>query len=756
MLLLCILAFLSGDVYLQTYDHLPSLLLLMALGLACLVFTLYKRHIIFILPMAFILGLIWSAWYAHSHMQWTLARTEEARVIKVEGYIASIPIIEREQLSFILSTDKGLIHLSWRKNHKRVIVGDRWQLQVKLKRIHGLQSPGAFDYEAWALQKCLRAAGYVIPDGENNLRSHTWYRCPVDHFRQKLLQKFKQYAPASKMSPWLAALIVGERQGVGEDGWCVLRQTGTNHLMAIAGLHIGIMAGFTHFLVMWLWRRQSHFLLYMPAQLAGAIAALMMAVLYSLVAGFSIPTQRACIMLTAFIWASVLRHQVNIWHVWSLAMFAVLMMNPLSVLTESFWLSFMTIALIIYGMSGRLSPQGYWWKWGRVQWVIGLGLVPFSLLFFQQMSVISFIANSIAIPWLGFLILPFCLVSNLLLLIAPKISTIFLFIADKSLSMLWVVLTWFSHLPFAVWHHAMPSLGVFVLSLLGVLLLLLPAGLPGRWLGLICLLPCILYQQPRPQIGDYWLSVLDVGQGLSVVVQTHSHVLVYDAGPKFNANVDMGQSVVLPFLQTQGVSHLDMLVVSHGDNDHIGGAHAILHALPVFDIATSVPAMLPTPHTQLCHSGMAWNWDKVYFSFIYPDSSQIKFDNDSSCVLRIDNGFQRVLLTGDIEKFAENALVAKASQQLPAEILVAPHHGSKTSAIKDFVSIVRPRYVLYATGYRNRYHFPHASVVNAYANIGASQYNTAESGTIGFKLARGRPIEGPRAYRSLYRRYWFD
>jgi competence protein ComEC len=353
----------------------------------------------------------------------------------------------------------------------------------------------------------------------------------------------------------------------------VLRNTGTNHLMAIAGLHIGIMAGIAHAVVSYAWRFAPALLLRMPAQIAGACAALFMAVIYSLLAGFSIPTQRACIMLAAFICALLSRRKINAWHAWALALLIVLLVNPLSILTDSFWLSFGTIALIIYGMSGRLAPKGHWWKWGRVQWVIGVGLMPLSLLLYQQTSLVSFLANSIAIPWLGFLILPFCFLSAILLLIAPNMAALSLYFADKSLAVLWFVLTWFSQLNFAVWMQVIPNNFVLFTTVVAFLLLLLPSGMPGRWLGVFWLLPLLLYQSEKPKIGEIWATVLDVGQGLSVVVQTHSHMLVYDAGPKMNG-VDAGENIVLPYLRTLLTKKIDMLVISHGDNDHIGGGCA--------------------------------------------------------------------------------------------------------------------------------------------------------------------------------------
>jgi competence protein ComEC len=522
--------------------------------------------------------------------------------------------------------------------------------------------------------------------------------------------------------------------------------------MAIAGLHIGFMAFLAHFIVEMLWRRIPRLALKIPAPHAGAIAALLMALTYSAMAGFSIPTQRACLMLFLFLSALLFRRQLAAWQAWSAALLCVVLINPLSVLTESFWLSFGSVALIIYGVSGRLSPNGLWWKWGRIQWVIAIGLVPFSIALFQQCSLISFIANSVAIPWVGFIVVPLCFLGTFLLLFSAKIGGLVLCLADKILSVLWIVLTWFAHLPGVVWYQFIPSLWMIIAGIIGMIFLLLPIGFPGRFFSVVWLLPLILYKPAVPKTGDVWLTVLDVGQGLSAVVQTEKHILVFDTGPRFSPSFDMGESVVTPFLHSIGAHHLDMLVISHGDNDHIGGAKAVINAMPVLSIKTSVPQSLPG--ADYCSRGLTWQWDEVNFAFIYPTADNLSFNNDSSCVLRITRGKQHILLTGDIEKYAENELVENQLSQLPADILVAPHHGSKTSAQKKFIQAVGPKYVLYAIGYHNRYHFPHVSVMQTYKDFGVEQYDTAKSGAIQFVLNKPEKLPLPNLYRIDHKHYW--
>lgn len=720
----------------------------------------------------FSLGFVWTFIFVHSMMVWSLPIEWEGKPLEVIGYIASLPVTDPIQTHFLFELKKvkldkqiiqnnALIKISWRQpaGQHQIKVGDKWQFNVRLKRIHGTQNPGGFDYEAWALQKRLLATGYILSNKNNQFISHSWRYNLIDQFRQMLYQRIQTYLPNSKTAPWLMALMLGERNNISEKDWQVLRNTGTNHLMAIAGLHIAVIFGMTHLITAWIWRRIPFLLLRFPAQYAAAYAALIIAIFYSALAGFSIPTQRACYMLTIFILMLLKKRIVNSWHVWSTSLGIMLLNNPLIVLTESFWLSFGTIALIIYGMGGRLKPRGWWWKWGRVQWVISLGLVPFTLFLFQQSSMISFIANSIAIPWVEFLILPFCFLSTVFVLLVPSVSMWLIFIADKSCYGLWVLLSWISQLPFSSWHQVIPNAVILIQTLCGCLLLLLPNGFPGRWLGIFWILPLLVYQPSKPALGDYWLTLLDVGQGLSAVIQTKTHVLVYDAGPKFQGNVDMGESVVLPYLYTQNTRQIDMLVISHGDNDHIGGVAALLNSLSIQSVKTSVPQKLLLFNQRFhfnvdyCLAGETWQWDQVTFSFLYPTSKMLSLGNNSSCILQISNGSQTILLTGDIEKLAEKKLLM-TTIPLSADILIAPHHGSRTSGLKEFITAVHPSFVLYAIGYRNRYHFPHQTIVKSYEELKSTQLDTVSAGAIQFKLERDKTISQPALYRLTHKKYW--
>lgn len=751
------ITFLLGDVFLQHFSHLPHLY--WAVGFLLFLILLKIRYSFPAIILMLVFGFTYSLWYVDRQLQLQLPRELEGKTITALGTIRSIPEASEHQASFLFSLTKldnhrstQTIHLSWRNVPQTLRVGDEWQLSLRLKRIHGMMNPGGFDYETWALQEGIHAQGYVVNHAANKFIKHHPWRYPIDQFRQKLKEKIEMYLPVSNTSMWIEALALGERHGISQDKWEVLRSTGTNHLMAIAGLHIGFMSGFMLLIVSFLWRRSVYLMHVLPALHAGAIAALIMGFAYSALAGFLLPTQRAAIMLTTFLAYLLLRRQLRAWHAWSIALFLVLLMNPLCILTESFWLSFGSVALIIYGVSGRLNPEGIWWKWGRIQWVIALGLVPFSVCLFQQCSIVSVLANGIAIPWVGFIIVPLTLLGSVFLFISSKIGTWILILADKNLSFLWCILSYLSHLSWAVWYQFIPSLWIIIAACVGVVLLLVPAGFPGRWLGVVWLLPMILYKPLPLKFGDVQFTVLDVGQGLANVIQTQHHILVFDAGARLSDSYDMGNSVVMPFLRTLAAKQVDMLVISHGDNDHLGGANAVLQQIPVRSIYTSVPEKF-TVHANYCLKNIAWNWDGVNFQFLYPIAEKLNLDNDSSCVLKISSHQKTILLTGDIEKAAEKYLIANDKALLTSDVLVAPHHGSKTSAETGFIQSVNPRDVIFSVGYRNRYHFPNPSVVEKYKQFHVRQFDTVQNGAMTYKITDDHAL-GLELYRQVHKHYW--
>jgi competence protein ComEC len=418
------------------------------------------------------------------------------------------------------------------------------------------------------------------------------------------------------------------------------------------------------------------------------------------------------------------------------------------VLAPGFWLSYGAVGLILLVISGRLRPSGRWADLCKINWATSMGLAPLLLVFFQQVSLISPIANLIAVPSIGFILTPVCLLGALLLVIIPPVGEFVLHGAEISLQWIWWVLQQLSDLPWAQWQHSAPPAWTLPFALVGTALLLAPRGIPARWLGGVMLVPALTVIPQPPDDGHFRLTLLDVGQALAVAVQTHSHALVFDTGAKFGKNFDAGEAVVEPYLRQQGVNAIDALVVSHGDNDHIGGADSLIRHFAIGKIVSSVPGLLPV-RAEPCQAGQSFEWDGVRFDMLSPFGT-LGNENNNSCVLRVSSPSGSALLTGDIERAAESLIVERYGDGLKADILIAPHHGSKTSSTEAFLAAVKPAYVFIPMGYLNRYNFPHPDVLKRYQAINAKVLDSAHSGSITVDSG----LFPPEAYRETHGKYW--
>ena len=744
------IAALCGTSCLLFLVHLPSLssLILFLLSLFCL----YKcfPNIVLQFLLVSCCAFVFSVWQAQHRLAWQLPKQLENKAITVQGMIVSLPTNNRLYAHFIFALKKMAgkkvanikISLNWYGKYPVLRVGDVWHLIVKLKNIHGFVNPGGFDYTRYMLQKNIRAKGYVKPSILNHLFASRWYLEPIARWREYLAGIINKLLPHSPYRPMITALVVGQKSGLQATQWQVLQRTGTNHLLVIAGLHIGMVAGLVFFIFNYLWRLNARLLLIVPAKQIAVIMSLFSAFFYSVLAGFSIPTQRALVMMAIFTLAMIRRRYLPLGLGLAYALLSVLILHPLAILSFGFWLSFTAVGIIFYTISACLHLHGIWQIWGRLQVALSVGLLPATLLFFQNASLIAPIANLIVIPIVGFLVVPFSLLAVFMHFISFTISHWLLHLAVLFLTIAWHILAWLAAQPLLSWQQAVYSQWSLVAACFGILLLLAPRGFSMRYLGIFWCLPLFFAKLQYLPLKTVKFTLLDVGQGLASVVQTAHHVLIFDTGAKFSDNFGMGTAVVVPFLRSQNIRKIDTLVISHGDNDHIGGAAAILKAMPVQQIMTSVPERFMRQGVQLCLTGRHWQWDGVSFRFLYPNREHLHLDNNSSCVLRISVGQQHLLLTGDIEQPVEQFLLAHEAKFLPAQVLVAPHHGSKTSSSQAFLKQVQPRYVLYPVGYLNRFHFPSSSVVARYRAIGAQAFSTASSGAITFAARHGERSEG--------------
>lgn len=731
------------------------------------------------------LGFAW----AEARGQWRLADelplASEGREIVVSGVVSALPqaIPRGVRFEFDVETASETVprHVSlawyqgevaWDEEAYPAAVplhaGERWRFTVRLKRPHGNLNPQGFDYEGWLLERNIRATGYVRPRSAERLAEAVWRPgYAIEMLREALRARFHATLSDAPYAGILVALAIGDQQAIAPELWQVFAKTGITHLMSISGLHVTMFAGLAYLVALALWRRSPRLPLRLPAQKAGALAGFLAALAYSLLSGFAVPAQRTLYMLGVVALARLLNRELAASRVLALALLFVLLLDPWAVLAAGFWLSFGAVALLFYAGSNRLGTSHWLREWGRTQWAVTLGMLPAVLALFGQFSLVSPLANALAIPLVSFVITPLALAGTLPLLL-PLLE-----LAHVVTTALMRYIEWLAAWPLATWQQAIPPPWALLMALAGGLWLLLPRGVPARWLGVFAFLPLLTYAPPRPAMGEARVVVLDVGQGLAVHVQTAAHDLLFDAGPKFSIEADSGNRLIVPYLRAIGVRRLDAFVISHADKDHEGGAESVLAALPVTRMITSLPfthplSAWPVPQTP-CQAGDEWRWDGVRFLVLHPLPKAVaKKTNAMACVLLIEAGGRRALLTSDIEaaqelelveKFppAKSALAARQDKSLGdtlhADVVTVPHHGSRTSSTAEFIAAVGAREAIFPVGYRNRFGHPKDDVVARWQMSGAHLSRTDRDGAISVRLGAGHlALESAREAR---RRYWF-
>jgi len=765
MLQTATLAFLAGILLLQTQAVLPSEWWLFSLPLVLVGCLAFRRRIL-ILLCCFLAGFLWAQYQANNLLRQRLPAPLEHKTLQVRGYIASLPVRTADRIRFefdiiqieapALKQFPHKVRLSWYTHEPPVLrPGDEWMFKLRLHSPHDFMSPGAFDYNAWLLQQGIVAVGYVYNKaGSNHRLGRSGWRYPAQSIRYHYQQSLHRILADNPAAGLITALVIGDRSAISKEDWTQLQRTGTVHLMAISGLHVGMIAGFVFFIVTQIWRRLPRACLLYPAPKIAAMVAWLAALLYSGLAGFAVPTQRALVMLTVILLSVCLQRTHKPTQVLAIALLLVLVWDPLSVLSVGFWLSFGAVGLIYYllhVLPRSVSGKTGWW---RMQFAISLGLTPLLILFFQQAAVLSPLNNLIAIPWVGMLVLPLAMLSVLLMPLSQTIAGVGLHMAAALMHLLQQLLQWSASLKWSLIQLPAPTMLSLLLALTGFLILLLPRSVPARYLGLLLILPLCLPARNAPGPGEVRLSLLDVGQGLSTLVQTAHHSLLFDTGPRFGQTLDASQSVILPYLVQQHISKIDTLLVSHSDMDHIGGVQTLMNSIPVDHVISSVPRLLRDHRGERCLAGRDWQWDGVRFQILHPSRHEYDgatSDNNRSCVLQIRTGTQQVLLTGDIEAPAEMQLVDRYGETLRSSILIIPHHGSRTSSTPAFVETVNPALALIPTGWHNRFHFPASSVIDRLRAHRARVLDTASSGTIQVEV---KPALQITTYRALHRRYW--
>ena len=727
-----------GLLALRFLPALPPVGGLIALLVLALMLLPYRTH-----PLAFfLLGLSWACLSAQWALDDRLRPALDGHTRWLEGRVIGLPRQTGEGVHFELADSRSRnarlpkrIRVSWRGGPP-VRSGERWRLAVTLKRPAGLLNFHGFDQEAWLLAQRIGATG-TVKDGERLAPARNAWR---DAVRQRLTAVDAQGREAG-----LIALVLGDGSGLAAADWQVLQDTGTVHLLVISGQHIGLLAGLIYGLVAGLarygcWPRTWPWL---PWACGLAFSA---AVSYGLLAGFGVPVQRACVMVgLVLLWRLRFRH-LGLWWPLLLALNGVLVLEPLASLQPGFWLSFAAVAVLILAFGGRLGPWSLWQAWTRPQWLIAIGLFPVLLVLGLPISLSAPLANLVAVPWISLVVLPLALLGTALLPL-PWVGEGLLWLAGGALDGLFVGLAWLAgHLP--AWMPAEVPLGYWLVSLFGAVLLLLPIGVPFRVLGWPMLLLAVF--PPREQVphGQVEVVQLDVGQGQSLILRTRHHTLLYDAGPR-SGTFDLGARVVLPSLRKFGVGALDLMLLSHADADHAGGAAAIAKGMPIKRVVGGETEGLPAfVGTQPCVSGERWVWDGVTFElWQWPGAIS---GNAKSCVLQVQANGERLLLTGDIDREAEQAMLA-SPLAVPVDWLQAPHHGSRSSSSWAFVERLAPRNVLISRGRTNAFGHPHPQVMARYQRLGSQVYDSAAHGAVRVQLGAFAPPVVARSQRRFWR-----
>ena len=768
------------------------------------VFVLVDRYCF--LLVVFLAGMLWGFNHNHQILSNQLPDELDKKQFIVRGTITGLIQRSDHRVRFEVDVDSVELHnrengsqseikpllnkilLSWYGDSKTQLelkTGEHWQFMVRLRKPRGMLNVGGFDYQAWLFENAISATGYIVESALNKPIAdlNCPLACRLFSFTNKLRTEIGQAIGSTdlniKNKAFIAALTIGDKQSLGpwrED----MARYGIIHLMVISGLHIGLVAGlgywlgslvsrvvlfaFSFFSLRYLW---SKFLLLLPS-----LTSLATAISYSFLAGFTLPTQRALIVVAMIVLCRIFYLPLSAFGIFVWSLFLIALFQPLAVLSASFWLSFCAVLILVIFFSPRIILGS---KFGQIlaaQGILFVAMAAPLLLFIGQASWLGILVNIVAVPVVSIITVPLCLIASLFYFVWPFLADLLWHWAGLSITALWRLLDVLPH-DWGLFNLPFPATGIVLASLvLGACCWFIPRGIQSRWLFLLPFVLILLAHKPRLPLR---VSVLDVGQGLAVVVEAGDRLLVYDTGPFYSPQFNAGSGVVAPFVRRRGYTSVETLVVSHGDMDHAGGFYGLNDSLQIkqsllapgyFDKVTRL-AMIAGANISQCHSTRGWSWpvrgasyftqEQIYFDVLMPIKKNlnqvIADENNFSCVLVVRWRDQSILLAGDIEKSAESIFLQHYNLP-PVTVLVAPHHGSKTSSSKPFVDQLQPKHVVFSAGYRHHFGHPHIDVVDRYKASGSKLWNTASSGSVSFEWDINGDLEILTA-RKHKPKYWW-
>ena len=754
-------------VFLLSFKVLLSLIISFSL-LLILNRVFLKSSILNVVLLSFLVFTVSSIYRIQHQLHWQLRKPDQFiwaqwRVLSIqhfntEGYRMQVALEKTHHLEHtaaIATAPRLWVYSSYSDIPFKI--GEVWQCPISLHPLIALQNSGVSGPQMRWLINGLRASAKIKNVKLCHKRHLAGYWGRLQQLRYHLYDTIIGKIDVSPSRGVLAALLTGIREQVSVNTWRIFRDTGTSHLMAISGLHIALISYVVYQIIYRFWSVIASSVMRLAAYQVAACSALLAALLYSLVAGLGVATQRALVMLSMLMLAKLRNIKLTPWHNLACAILICLVCEPLTLLHAGFALSFAAVTCLIYVSYGRLghsSRVSAYCSHGQ----LALGLLPLTLYDFAQVSWLSILANIIAIPWMSILIVPWCLLATVMLVLCPQCATLLYKLVAYNLDLLLWLLHSLASLAHSQWYHRLSSPMLLGLASLQMIWLLAPRGIPQRYFACCWCLPLLIPLPHYPRNSQLWLDVLDVGQGLAVVIRTARHILLYDTGDHPWHSLDRGETVVIPFLHSQGMKGINTVILSHADRDHIGGYMSINKQMKIHRVLAGdyqrMQAVLSSKQLHPCIKGQHWQWDGVRFDILHPKQQQTQA-NDASCVLRVQLAEYAIWLPGDISANIERQLISQSRPFASYNVLIAAHHGSKTASSKDFITWLKPQVVIFSTGLHNRYHFPHPAVIARYRQLASLMYNTAHDGAVHMEFNSKYHKVSTKTYRDLSHPWWF-
>ena len=698
------------------------------------------------------LGFALGQWHAGEVVRATVPLALDRETATLVAEIEELPIIDEGGLRFVATVErapksfeflvKQQIRVQWYAKPgedvapyaERFRVGQTWELPLQMRMPRSVINEGGFDSEKSAFAKRIVGTGRLKDlDDAVLLRSKE----SMFSWRQQSSARIGS-SVTSPSSRFVRALALGDTRGISQDDWQILRNDGLTHLIAISGSHVGFVAVFFALfgkLLVLGWPRLTHLI---PMHGLMAVLGVVGGVGYAILTGSEVPTVRTAMMLVVIAISILARRSVSAFDTLGAVAFVMVAWDPMAVMTAGFWLSFLGVGWLMAVMP-PLGAVGGMKLFLQTQWVATLGLMPLGVLLFGQVSAAGSLANLLAVPWWSCVVVPLSLLGTGVDAVWSGGGVWIWNLAAWCFDLTWPLFVWLSKQSGAMFF--LPTLMTvgLVMGLLAALVLTLPSRTPGRWLGVVLTLPMLWPYLPRPSQGDVSMRVIDVGQGLSVFMQTASHNFLYDVGPAKTPGRDEGELSVLPTLRAMGVSTVDLLMLSHGDKDHAGGFEAVKRGVHVID--AQAPLGSGVRDVALCHRGQEWIWDGVKFEVLWPLPDTPYLANDSSCVVKVTARNATVLLTGDIGVDPERELIAMDGEKLKSDVVTVPHHGSESSSSEEFIAAVKPKLALAGTGFKNQFRHPRPVIVKRWLEGGAVFDETAKEGAMRVVLNGSKSLQ---------------